>query len=339
MFSRRDIERLYLRFVYKVKNILLSNASKEFFIFLFFFIVASAFWLLQTLDQQFETEISVPIRLKNVPDNIVITSDIPTGLKIKVRDKGTTLLNYKLTRTFFPININFNEFPGRNNVVRINSTVFQRIISGQLGSSTQILAVKPDSIEYYYSTGVSKMVPVRFNGKIKAGKQHFISDTIFTPDSVRVFAPENILDTLSAATLQYLTVDAIDDTVRVEAPLQQLRGVKYIPSAVNVTLPTDIYTEKTVEVPLEGINFPAGQTLRAFPSKVKVTFQVGLSKYRQINAEDFHILVSYEELLKLGSKKYTVRLRNVPAGVLQIRFNPEQVDFLIEKVDTAYETD
>ena len=47
-------------------------------------------------------------------------------------------------------------------------------------------------------------------------------------------------------------------------------------------LPVDIYTEKTVEVPLRGVNFPADKVLRAFPSKVQVTFQVGLSHFRQI---------------------------------------------------------
>ena len=97
-------------------------------------------------------------------------------------------------------------------------------------------------------------------------------------------------------------------------------------------LPVDIYTEKSVEVPLRGVNFPADKVLRAFPSKVQVTFQIGLSRFRQIGANDFHIYVSYEELLRLGSDKYTVKLKNVPKGVSYVRFNPEQVDFLIEQV-------
>ena len=69
-----------------------------------------------------------------------------------------------------------------------------------------------------------------------------------------------------------------------------------------------------MEVPLRGVNFPADKVLRAFPSKVQVTFQVGLSHFRQINADDFHIYVSYEELLRLGSDKYTVKIKNLPKG-------------------------
>ena len=70
----------------------------------------------------------------------------------------------------------------------------------------------------------------------------------------------------------------------------------------------DIYTEKTVEVPLHGVNFPADKALRTFPSKVQITFQVGLKRFRSIKASDFIINISYEELLKLGSDKYTVDL-------------------------------
>lgn len=45
------------------------------------------------------------------------------------------------------------------------------------------------------------------------------------------------------------------------------------------------------------------------------------------------INVSYEELLKLGSNKYTVKLKSVPRDVSHIiRIVPEKVDFLIEQV-------
>jgi hypothetical protein len=99
-----------------------------------------------------------------------------------------------------------------------------------------------------------------------------------------------------------------------------------------MTFPVDIYTEKTVEVPLHGVNFPADKVLRTFPSKVQITFQVGLKRFRSIKASDFIINISYEELLKLGSDKYTVKLKSFPSGINQIRIVPEQVDFLIEQI-------
>ena len=192
-------------------------------------------------------------------------------------------------------------------------------------------------MEYIYSTGASKLVPVKFQGTVSAGRQYYISDTVCKPDSVLAYAPEGALDTITVAYTRKVKFEDISDTLRQQVPLLAPRGIKFVPASVEMVFPVDIYTEKTVEVPLRGVNFPAGKVLRAFPSKVSVTFQVGLSRFNKITESDFHINVSYEELLKLGSdKKYTVKLKSVPKGVNQIRINPEQVDFLIEQVSFEY---
>lgn len=200
--------------------------------------------------------------------------------------------------------------------------------------STRLLSVKPDTLEYIYSTGKSKLVPVKLEGKVTAGRQYYISDTIYSPDSVLVYAPVAILDTITTAYTQKVNFENVADTLRQRIALAGVKGAKFVPGAIDLTLPVDIYTEKTVEVPLRGINFPADKVLRAFPSKVQITFQVGLSRFRKIKASDFVVNVSYEELLKLGTDKYTVKLKSVPRGVSHIRIHPEQVDFLIEQVSS-----
>ena len=167
-----------------------------------------------------------------------------------------------------------------------------------------------------------------------AGLQYYVSDTICCPDSVLVYAPAGILDTITTAYTQEVNLENISDTIRQRVALDNKKGVKFVPASVELTFPVDIYTEKTVEVPLRGINFPADKVLRAFPSKVQITFQVGLKRFRSIKASDFVINVSYEELLKLGSDKYTVKLKSAPRGINQIRIVPEQVDFLIEQVSS-----
>lgn len=334
MFERRSVEYLYYKIIRKIKYFLLSQKSREFLIFLFFVFISGGFWLLQTLDDDYETEFSLPVRLKDVPDNVVITSDPPSELRIRVKDKGTVLLNYMLGRSFFPLTLDFADYRGKNNHVYIPFSQYEKKLFGQLSTSTKVLSVKPDTLEYIYSTGTSKRVPVRLRGRVEAGHQYYISDTIFSPDSVVVYAPAGLLDTITAAYTQNVDLVNISDTLNREIPLFAQRGVKYVPAFTNLKLPVDIYTEKTVEVPLHGTNFPAGKVLRAFPSKVKVTFRVGLSRFRAITVDDFHINVSYEELLNLGSEKYTVQLRSIPKGVSQIRFNPEKVDFLIEQISS-----
>ena len=304
MFDRRNIRRIYLNITEKTKDFLLSDKSREFFVFLFFFFVAGGFWLLQTLNNDYEAEFSIPVRLRGVPNNTMITSEPASELRIKVKDKGTVLLNYMLGKSFYPISLDFSDYKDAGNHVRVYASQFEKKVLSQLSVSTRLLSMKPDTLEYIYATGVSKLVPVKLAGKVSAGRQYYLSDTVFSPDSVLAYAPEGVLDTITAAYTQHVELENISDTLKQQVSLLTRRGVKL---------------------------------LRAFPSKVQVTFQVGLSRFRQITADDFHINVSYEELLRLGSDKYTVKLKNVPEGVSQVRFNPEQVDFLIEQITSHYD--
>lgn len=337
MFDIENIKQVYRRISKQMKDFLLSEKSREFFIFLFFFFVAGGFWLLQTLNNDYETVFAVPVRLRGVPENVVITSQPVSKLQVRVKDKGTVLLNYMLGKSFYPVSIDFADYKNnRDNMVRIFTARFSKDIVSQLKASTQLLSVKPDTLEYIYSTGMSKRVPVRLQGGVRAGRQYYFPDTIFQPDTVLMYAPEGILDTIDVAYTQYLAMENVTDTVVRQLDLAAQKGVKFVPSSIQMTLPVDIYTEKTVEVPLHGVNFPAGKILRAFPSKVEVTFQVGVSRFRDVTAEDFHINVSYEELLNLGTGKYKVKLKRVPEGVSHVRFNPAQVDFLIEQVSPDY---
>ena len=335
MSDFRDAKRIGLRIFRNIRDFLLSEKSKEFFLFLFFLVVAAGFWLIRTLDNEYETTIDIPVRLRSVPENVVITSDPPATVRIHVRDKGTLLLNYMMNKIFTPLNIEF--MTGEGDHVQIPSSVFSPVISGQLASSTQVMSLSPDTLEYYYSTGQSKMVPVRFQGMASAGPHHYLSDTIFVPDSVRVYAPSAQLDTIKVAYTAPVDFPDIADTLRQKVRLNAGRGVKFVPDVSELTLAVDMYTEKSVEVELHGINFPPNKQLRAFPSKVLVTFQCGLSNFRNFTADDFHVFVSYEELLKLDNQKYTVQLRNIPSGVFNIRFNPAQVDFLIEQTEEREE--
>ncbi len=337
MLNRNELSRLQKRLNRMMKDFLFSERSREFFLFLFFFFVAGGFWLLQTLNGEFEDDLQVPLRLKGVPNDVVITSELPQSLQLRIKDRGTVLLNYKVGKDFLPLSIDFDKVKGSDHHVRLPFSQLEKQLLSQLNASTRLLSVKPDTLDFYYTRAKSKRVPVRMKGKITPAQTYFLADTLFRPDSVEVFAPAAMLDTIDAAYTAYTEWSNVADTVKRTFDLHTQQGVKFIPQQVEVQLFTDVYTEAAIEVPLEGVDFPRDKALRAFPSKVKVHFQVGKNRYKSLRASEFQIKVSYDELMQLGSLKYTVRLDQMPQGVLNVRFVPEQVDFLIEQV-SAYGT-
>lgn len=317
-----------------VKNFLLGPKNKEFLIFLFFFFVSAAFWLLQSLNEVFEVRLKVPLKLEHVPSDVVITSDLPAELNVTVKDKGTVLVRYLYGMEMMPVRVDYRDYDqggpgGRVSVLLAN---VQKNIQAQLLSSTQIISLKPDTLEYFFSKGARKTVPVRLTGDVETSPEYYLQRVSFSPDSVEVLAPAAILDTIAEAATVPVYLAGLEADKKLTLGLRKIRGAKFIPERVDVNVKVDLYTEKTVSVPIIGINFPGSKDLRTFPSKVNVTFRVGMSRFKDITEDDFVLAVTYEELLKVDSAKLKLHLKSMPPGVSNVRIEPSEVDYLIEQV-------
>lgn len=331
LFGKKNIKDILRNTKDKVRDFLLTEKCREFLIFLFFVAISFGFWMLQTLDGTFETEFSIPLRLKDVPKDVIITSDLQDEVKVKVEDRGTVLLNYMLGRSFLPISINFSDYENSSSRVVLPYEDLRKRVSSQLNSTTKLLSVYPDSIGFVYSQGQYKKVPVSVSGKITPGIQYYISGIKLSPDSVIVYAPAEVLKTVQTAYTMPLDCENLTESVSLRTSLKRIDGAKYDPSFCDVSVSVDMYSEKTVEVPVVGIGFPANKTLRTFPSKVKVTFKVGLSGYSSVNADDFFIGVKYSDLLKTSKDNIDLVVTTTNPNVSNIRVVPSSVDYLIEE--------
>lgn len=334
LFGKMNIKKFFKDILNKIRNFLLTEKFREFLVFLFFVVISFGFWTLQTLDGNFETEFTIPLKLKDVPKEVVITSDLQDEIKVRVEDRGTVLLNYMLGRSFLPISIDFSDYANNASRVFLPSEDLKKKVSSQLNSTTKLLSIYPDSVGFVYSRGMYKKIPVSISGNISPGIQYYISEIKLSPDSVIVYAPSEILKTVQTAYTIPLDYEDLTENTSFRTYLKRIDGVKYEPSYCDITISVDMYSEKTVEVPVVGIGFPENKTLRTFPSKVKVTFKVGLSDYSNVDASDFQIGVKYEDLLQSSKDNIELIVTTSNSNVSNIRVNPSTVDYLIE--ETAF---
>ncbi len=313
--------------------------SKEFLVFLFFLAVSGFFWLLQTLDETFEVGVTVPLQLANVPEDVVIATELPSQVTAKVRDKGAVLLPYRRKGAIKPVVLDFRQYDkglacGRA-IVSVNSVI--QMIQRQLESTSRVQSLTTDTLMFYYNRGVFARLPIKVTGTITSSPQTYLTEVSCVPDSVLVYAPDFVLDTMRAAYTQPVDMLELRKTTTRSAGFRPMLGVKYEPSDVKVTAKVDFFTDKTITVPIVGLNFPANMQLRTFPSSVQITYRVGATHYNDFNPESFVLAPTYEELLNNVPEKYHLRLRSVPDGVSNVRINPSEVDYLIEKVEKEEE--
>lgn len=306
--------------------------NKQFLIFLFFLMLSAAFWLFQTLNETYEQDFSVPVELKNVPENVVITTELPKTVQLRLRDKGVALLNYIYGKELRPVVIDYNAYANSRGHARILSADVLRQMLPRLSPGTQVVSLRPDTLEFFYNFGLCKTVPVRMQGSIRTGRIYHLSDVVYSRDSVKVYASKAILDTITGAYLSPIHIRDLTDTTVINAPIQPIRGAKFEPSEVTLSLFVDRLVEKTVSVPVQWVNFPATKTLRTFPSKVNVTFQVGMGMYRKVTAESFVLVINYEQLLENKENTCRLSLKTIPPGVSHVRISPQEVEYVIEEI-------
>jgi len=315
-----------------LRRILFGWANREFLIFLVFLVVAGIFWLLTTLNDDFEQEMKIPVRFVNVPKDVVITSGEQDTLRVTIRDKGISLITYLYSNDKKPIDIDFRRYSHDNGKGIVPSSDILRLVNAQLPASAKAVSVKPETEVFFYNNGEKKRVPVNYQGKVVPDRLYFISDILYYPDSITIYAAEDKMDSITKVYTEALTLTDFRDSVEVKTQLQKIEGVKMVPDAVTIRFLTDMLTEVTIDnVPVKGINMPEGKKLRTFPAKISVSFVTGMKNYQHMSPNDFLIVADYNELNADSSTQCNVYLRLQPAGIQRVRLATEKVDYLLEE--------
>ena len=315
-----------------IRNFLFSRTNREFLIFLFFLILSGIFWLLMTLNEIYEKEVTVPVHITNVPADIMLNSDDTDTIRVTIRDRGIMLLTYLYGESLAHIEANFKNYDQGNGTGIISGIELNKIIKQNIAASSKIISIKPERLKIYYNTGTCKKVPIRWKGRVIPEHLYFLSDVSYSPDSVTVYASEERLDSIHMVYTEPLTYVDFRDTLAVDCRLRRMEGVKIVPNQVRVTFFTDVLTEERMDgIPIKCVNLPKGKQLRTFPAKVAVRFVTGVNVYRTLSPDDFVVIADYNEIASSRSDKCNLYLQQVPSGVTRTSLVNKQVDYLIEE--------
>lgn len=318
------------------KEKLTGARSHDLLVFLFFLAVSFSFWMLQALNETLERDVDVTLRLTNIPEDVVIIDSIPSQITVSLRDKGLALARHNIYSIFHPntLGIDFGKHStGSDDAsVIIPREEIHEMLKGIFAATTRIIEVRPDTIGYGYNHGRSRVLPVRLNANLKASAQNYIQGITLSPDSIRVFAPAAMLDTMRAVYTDPITLHDIQEPISFEIPMHRRTHLKYAQQQVSVKVSIGYYTEKTLSIPIIGLNFPANKKLRTFPAKATITCRVESGSYHRISPEDFVLATTYEELMQnAADSKLMLHLKSLPSGVSDVRISPLEVDYLIEE--------
>lgn len=316
----------------RLRRVLAGLWNRQALVFLFFLVLSAIFWLSQALGDVYEQEFEVKVELRSVPRGVVITSDVPSTIRVTLKDRGINLLGYKYNDQLPAIVIDSTRFAKNRNSFYLLAAELAQQIRPALAQGTQIVGIKPDTLAVEYNNGRSKRIPLRLaSGSVTAAAGYVVSSERLSTDSVTIFAPRAVLDTIRAVYVAPEGARTLTTSKNLEVQLPRPRGVKYQPASVKLSLRVEQLVEKRLTVPVESENCPAGINVYTFPAQVEVVCQVPMSAYRGINASHFRLIVDYNALPQDGSKKCSLVLKSYPRSAKNIRLSQQEVEYVVDK--------
>lgn len=314
----------------KIKRFL---THRDLLIFIFFLIISTALWSLQALRKDYETTIQMPISYINLPNDYVITNELPDHLNLSLEGKGSELVRYRYGKVLEPLEIDMDEVvKGRKDV---SSYAYMGKIQKQIKSGTLIRHISPDSIHYVLEKQKKKILPISLDAKIDLQQQYTFSDSIkLSPSHITVYGPQKELNDLDSLITEHLELENVQDTLDIQVNLKELKNIRFSDSTITVSIFTEKFTERTIQVPITPQNVPANCILRIFPSSMSLNYQVALSDYEKVDASAFSITVDFNEAKKNGKDKLKIKIHRKPKKAFNIKLKSESVDYIIEEKNT-----
>lgn len=328
----RDSGRPKSRFAESLRKIgasLLKLFKGDFTVFLLFLAITLFFWWSQTMNQNYDTVMKMPVQLTGVPDDVRVTTPPVSQITVSLSGKGTALRKSGRRGGRNMLHVSSGIFNMTHGHASLSTMKLRDSISALLPPSVTVRTVEPDSIVFQYAMQRSVMLPVEFDGTTESQDQFFMERMEFRPDSVQ--ARILLSDTLEHHVVADIeTIVLSSDTTVNEVALKPIPGVLLGTESVQMTVIAQQYTEKSIEVPITGVNFPDYLTLKSFPSKATVTVWVKMSEYDKVGARDFQIVVDYNDIAGRNGSKAPLHIYSQPANVRNVRLQTRNVDYLME---------
>ena len=314
------------------KKIKAFFTSKDALVFLSFLLLSFFFWYLNSLRKSYEITVSINIEYVNIPIEKVNVDALPQTIQVTLKDNGSYLLSYKIRR-IEPVVLNLKEVDVVNNTgLFISGIVLQQHIKSRLHSTTTIVGINPREIIIPFVEKSSKKLEVKRIGQINFAQQHtFSGDVDIVPSHVVVYGDKNIVDTMQYLYTKRTDFKNLRDTMQRAIPLKKIADVEYEVDQVNIHIPVEKYTEKTIEIPITGINFPKEMELRTFPAMLNVSFFVTFSKFSTISSNDITATIDYNDIIDSTTSKRKPTIKTDNPFISNIRSYPSVVEYIMEK--------
>ncbi len=263
-----------------------ANERRRLSAFFNILVLASFAWLFNNLTGSVKIGVYIVLKYKNAPQKRAFHALQSDTVTTMLQGSGWQMLFQKMNAPVKVINVDLHTLENKDYVV-LSSQLKQ--LNDEKEFDQQIVSFSPDTLYFDFSDRATKKVPVKLVTDIKYQRQFAQSNDItLNPSYITISGPGNAIDKIKSWNTDSLILDSVSQTVKTSVTLQPVKegNLSIYPKTVQVKVPVDEFTEKTIQVPVKLVNNHGFYNVKIFPQKVKITFTTSLNKYPEMD-EDF----------------------------------------------------
>lgn len=311
-----------------------ASFNRKLYVFIICLTLASFFWLLNALRNNFVAEIDLDIEYHNFPTQKIALNKLSNHVTAKVKGLGFDLLAYKLRLKKEPLIIDLSRLKITNQIAeaRLGINSYRSMISNQIGS-VDVLEIYPESLSFVLDDKIEKVLEITPQTQLTFKEKYQLSGDIKTiPSTVTVVGPKSLLDTLHVYTERIKLNDLDEDVNQMIGLATENKNelVEYAIQEVELYIPVEEYVESFIKTIIESINSPQDSIITITPNQVEVHFMSPLSIASNTDSTEFKVVADYTQQ-KEGGSQLMVSLSKHPKYIHLISINPKRVDYTIEK--------
>ena len=319
---------MFKNLIQKVLDFFISGSNRS--VIAICFLMSLLFWFLIKFSKEYTYYVDYPIEFINQPIDEYWKDEPLSNLKVKISGFGFNFLKETFSNRLLKVDVSKLQRTNSNTYFWLSQSERSNIAIELNGFS--ILEIDPDTLFLNFSKRTKKSVQVKvpLNLNFRENYEQYGSFKI-SPNTIDVFGPSHILDTLSFVYTNVLSkndiVQSINSTLKIQLPNKLLFAKD---SDINVIQEVARFTQISRLIPIKLENVPKGKELRIKPSEVELSYWVAMQDVDKINSSDFVIYCDYNEVDMTENPILNVFIdeSKTPSVVQKVKYHPSTVEFI-----------
>jgi hypothetical protein len=298
-------------------------------VFLLFVFVSTILWLLIKLTDDYTMTFNLPVNYVDLPNDKWLAEQTDQTLKLSINSRGFVILRVGYLSKVRQLTVSLESTPYRKrslNSYYVNTVNLRNLIAEIFSINETDIEFEETELRFKLDNLAQKRLAVKPNLAINYKKQYNASAyPVLDPDSVWVYGPENMLDTMQAIHTQQLQLKDVEQDVNMHLELAfDEKQIRLQPSEVTLKVAVDRFTEASFTIP---IRIPGPLHLKTFPDRVQVNFMVSLSDFNKVEAAQFQVELDTSGI-SLNVNALRLKLSQSPPMAKNITMSPESVEYI-----------